>query len=166
MSSATESPPDLGVLVDAAAYIVDEPDEEGVLAHLVERHPHAGAALVAYLEQRFVHSNPERLAIETSGTWWSLLALVASTWSEADKAAFLARVGLQARHPDAYRWLAPFFRAAFPAAEMETRILDGLDSSDPETREAASSLAYFLFDGDEDYEPSAEGQRRLRHIHD
>lgn len=137
---------------------VDDPSIEGLDAALA-RFPEAPARLVTYFESRFV-DGVELSGIEESQSWWTMLSILASKWTPADKQSFLTQVGLLAA-PNGYRWLADFFRGAFAVSEIEPWLLAGLEGDDFGQREAASHLAYHLFDGTPDYALSAAGQARL-----
>jgi len=142
--------------------LMDDPSEAGLAAALA-KHPKAGAHLVDYLESRFVKLEP-MAGIEEEAVWWTMLEILAAKWSPEDKRAFLDRVGLVVASPDGYRWLAPFFRDAFPVSELEPWLLAGLEGDLPAARENASMLAYHLFDGGENYRLSPAGEARLRAV--
>ncbi len=137
---------------------VDDPTMEGLEAALA-RFPEAPANLIDYLESRFV-ACIALADVEQSESWWTMLAILASKWTAADKRALQDRVGFRAS-PDAYRWLAGFFRDAFPVTEIEPWLLAGIESDDHATHEGASHLAYHLFDGTPGYLLSEAGQARL-----
>ena len=137
---------------------VDDPTMEGLDAALT-RFPDAPSKLIDYLESRFVDC--VALAdVEQDGNWWTMLAILAAKWSADDKRALQDRIGFRAS-PDAYRWLAGFFREAFSVLEIEPWLLAGIESDDDATHEAASHLAYHLFDGTPGYLLSEAGQARL-----
>lgn len=150
----------LAALRPFVAAVLEDGSERGLVS-AIERHDGARAALVDYLEARFVLLAPETDPIERDEAWWSVLVVLAGRWRAEDKAQFVARVALSAGSPDANIWLAPFVREAFVPAELEPWLVAGAESGEPKTHENASMLAYHLFGADPDYVLSPDGQRRL-----
>lgn len=132
------------VLLDWVDRAADDRSPVGVLGARAA-FPEAGAALVDYLEGRFV-ALEERLAIEHSTVWWELLLSLAETWLPEERDAFLERVALRGATPGSYKWLAAFVKVAFHVEEVEPWLLAGLESHDARTQDNAGLLAYYLLD--------------------
>ncbi len=147
------------VLIDFVDKLLDDPTEEGLTTTLAA-FPSAGAALIDHLEGRFVRLEA-MTSLEDRDEWWMALELLASHWGEAERRAFLEKVGLRAAAPEAYRWLAAFFRVGIPVDTFEPWLLRGLEQGSDTEKENASHLAYYLFDGTEGYALSPEGEARL-----
>jgi hypothetical protein len=89
------------------------------------------------------------------------LEMLAHHFSDTDRQALLARIGLDVASPDANRVLSVFVRTAFPVETIEPWLIHGIEHGTQRQRVNASHLAYHLFDGTPGYAPTDAGAARI-----